>query len=53
MPKKRKGKKGKKGKKKKAFLPLIYNIPDYEDPDVVSPKVDLILKLANPVNDFL
>lgn len=26
---------------------------DGEDPDQVTPKVDLIIKLANPVNDLL
>ena len=48
-------KKSKKGKKKKAneYLPPIYNIPEYEDPEVVKPRVDLIIKIANPVNDLL
>lgn len=49
-PKKKKGKKGK--KKKEEYLPPVYNIPAYENPDVVTPKVDLVIKLANPVNDL-
>jgi hypothetical protein len=55
-----KGKKGKKGKKKKGkkkkvkeYDQLIYNIPDYEDPNVVTPKVNLIIKLAHPANELL
>ncbi|KAM3128390.1 hypothetical protein pb186bvf_019518 [Paramecium bursaria] len=51
MPPKKKGKKSK--KKKEQYLPPLYNIPAYEDPEQVTPKVDLIIKLANPVNDLL
>jgi len=47
MPKKlKKKKKGK--KKKKAYEPLHYDIPPYEDPDEITPKVTLKLMLANP-----
>lgn len=54
MPKKKKGGKKKKAKKKeKEYLPLIYNIPEYEDPAVVTPKVDLIIKIASPPNEVL
>ena len=52
-PKKKKGKKKKGKKKAKEYLPLIYNIPEYEDPKIVTPKVDLIIKIANPPNDLL
>ncbi|KRX05658.1 hypothetical protein PPERSA_09798 [Pseudocohnilembus persalinus] len=52
----KKGKKGKKkkGKKKKVkeYLPLTYNIPEYEDPKIYTPKVDLIIKLASPPNEI-
>lgn len=41
-PKKKKGKKGK--KKKKEYDPPVYQIPIYEDPDVVTPKVELTIK---------
>lgn len=53
MPKKGKKKKKKGKKKAKEYLPLIYNIPDYEDPKIVTPKVDLVIKLASPPNDIL
>lgn len=44
MPaKKLKKKKKKKGKKKKEYLPLIYDIPAYEDPNEVTPKITLNL----------
>ena len=55
----KKGKKGgkKKGKKKvkkvKEYDPPKYELPEYKDPDIVTPKVDLIIKLANPVNEVL
>ena len=53
-PKKFKGKKkGKKGKKKEEYLPSIYNIPQYDNPDIVTPKVDLIIRVVNPINDIL
>lgn len=51
-PKKKKSKKSKKGKKKEEYLPPIYNIPAYENPDIVTPKVDLIIKLVHPVTDL-
>ncbi|EAR98966.1 hypothetical protein TTHERM_00997710 (macronuclear) [Tetrahymena thermophila SB210] len=55
---KKKGKKGKKkGKKKqkkvKEYDPPKYELPEYEDPDIVTPKVELTIKLANPVNEVL
>jgi len=44
VKKKKKLKKKKKGpKKKKEYNPLIYNIPDYEDPEIVTPKVIFLL----------
>jgi hypothetical protein len=39
-----KKKKKKKGKKKKEYDPPVYQIPIYEDPDVVTPKVELTIK---------
>jgi hypothetical protein len=39
--KKGKKKKGKKKGKKKEYAPLIYPIPDYEDPEIITPRVDL------------
>ena len=52
--KKKKGKgKKKKGKKKKKkpkeLVPPTYKIPEYEDPFVVSKKVDLEVKLNEPI----
>jgi hypothetical protein len=51
-PKKKKSKKSKKSKKEE-YLPSIYNIPTYENPELVTPKVDLIIKLVHPVTDLL
>ncbi|CAD8057710.1 unnamed protein product [Paramecium primaurelia] len=51
-PKKKKSKKSKKSKKKEEYLPSIFNIPQYENPDIVTPKVDLIIKLVHPVTDL-
>ena len=42
-PKKKKKGKKKKGKKKKELI-CIYAIPDYDDPEEVTPKVDLIIR---------
>ena len=42
MAPKKKKKKGK--KKKKEYDPPVYQIPVYEDPEVVTPKVDLFIK---------
>jgi hypothetical protein len=42
-PKKKKGKKKKKSKKKE-YDPPVYQIPTYDDPDVVTPRVDLVIK---------
>ena len=39
-----KKKKKSKKKKKKEYDPPVYQIPIYEDPDVVTPKVDLFIK---------
>lgn len=44
MAPKKKKKKGK--KKKKEYDPPVYQIPIYEDPELVTPKVDLIIKHA-------
>ena len=42
MAPKKKKKKGK--KKKKEYDPPVYQIPVYEDPELVTPKVDLTIK---------
>eukprot|EP00919_Chromeraceae_sp_WS-2016_P079018 GHVR01187162.1.p1 GENE.GHVR01187162.1~~GHVR01187162.1.p1 ORF type:complete len:102 (+),score=8.10 GHVR01187162.1:35-340(+) len=39
-------KKKKKGKKKKEYDPPVYQIPIYEDPDIVTPKVELTIRHA-------
>ena len=62
MPKakkrKKKGKKGgaKKGGAKKKKEPVekksIYNIPDFVDPKVFTPKVELSIRLASPMSDI-
>ena len=44
MAPKKKKKKGK--KKKKEYDPPVYQIPVYEDPELVTPKVDLTIKHA-------
>ena len=41
MPKK---KKKSKKKKKKEYDPPVYQIPIYEDPEIVTPKVELFIK---------
>lgn len=53
MVKKAKKKAKKKVKKDKEYDPPKYELPEYEDPDIVTPKVELIIKLANPVNEVL
>jgi hypothetical protein len=57
MPPKKKGmkgmKKGKKGKKKDEYLPHIWPIPPFEDPDICTPWVDINVCLAGPVNELL
>ena len=50
-PKKKKGKK-KAGSKKKEYLPMVYDFPKFEDPDLITPKVDLLIKLADPVSEI-
>lgn len=42
MPPKKKKKKSK--KKKKVYDPPVYQIPVYDDPDLVTPKVELTIK---------
>ena len=44
MAPKKKKKKGK--KKKKQYDPPVYQIPVYEDPELVTPKVELTIKHA-------
>jgi hypothetical protein len=53
MAKKKKSKKGKKKGDKPEYLPLIYNIPEYEDPNESSSEVKIKLILANPESPFL
>lgn len=58
MPPKKKGMKGmkkgkKKGKKKDEYLPHIWPIPPFEDPDICTPWVDINVCLAGPVNELL
>ena len=49
MPGKKKKTGGrKKGAKKKEYLPMVYDFPKFEDPDIVTPKVDLLIKLSEP-----
>lgn len=45
MAPKKKKKKGK--KKKKEYDPPVYQIPIYEDPDLVTPKVELTIRHAD------
>ena len=52
MAKKKKSKKGKK-KKGDEYLPLVYNIPDYEDPSDSFSEVKIKLMLANPETSLL
>jgi len=55
MPGKKKktgGKKKKAGSKKKEYLPMVYDFPKFEDPDLVTPKVDLLIKLADPPSEI-
>lgn len=62
MAKKKKSSKKHKKSDKEEYLPCIYNIPTYDvqyfiiifkDPELTTPKVDLIIKLANPVSEIL
>jgi hypothetical protein len=48
LSKKRGGmkKRRKKKKKKVEFLPFMNKVPTYEDPDIVSPSVELIITLV-------
>lgn len=39
----------KKGKKKVEYLQYINEIPTYEDPDIVSPTIEVILTLADNI----
>lgn len=45
--------KKKKKKGKKPYLPLIHNIPEFEDPDIITPKVEIGVKLVGPTNELL
>ena len=49
---KSKGKK-KAGKVSKEYDPPLYDLPEYQDPELTTPRVDLTIKLANPVNEVL
>lgn len=51
------GKKKKTGKKKKAggkkeYDPMQYDFPKFEDPDVVTPQINLLIKLADPPSEI-
>ena len=52
----KKGKKGTKGLKKKKKEPVekksIYSIPDFVDPKLYTPKVELNIRLASPLSDI-
>ena len=50
--KKKTGGKRKKVSKKKEYLPMVYDFPKFEDPDLVTPKVDLLIKLSEPKFDI-
>lgn len=53
MPgKKKKGGKRKKAGGKKEYLPMVYDFPKFEDPDIVTPKVNLLLKLSDPPSEI-
>ena len=39
---------GKKKKAKKEYLPSVYTIPAFEDPETSTPKITLKIQLANP-----
>ena len=49
---KKKGKKGTKAKKEPEEKKNIYEIPEYIDPALLCPKVDLHIRLAQPVSDY-
>lgn len=53
MPgKKKKSKKKQGGSKKKEYLPMVYDFPKFEDPDLITPQVELFIKLADPVSEI-
>ena len=53
MPgKKKKGGKRKKAVKKKEYDPMVYDFPKFDDPDLVTPKIDLLIKLADPSSEI-
>lgn len=49
-PKKKKSKK--KSKKVKEYLPMLYEFPSYEDPDLITPQVNICVKLADPPSEI-
>lgn len=53
MPGKKK-KSGRKrgGAKKKEYDPMVYDYPKFEDPDVVTPQINLFIKLADPPSEI-
>ena len=57
MAKKKKGKgtkkKSKKEKKPEEEKKNLYDIPEYIDPKIYTPKVELIIRLAAPYVDYL
>jgi len=42
----------KKKSKKKEYLPHVHEIPPYQHPDLITPKVLLSVCLVGPINDL-